>query len=80
MEISNSEWKYGLFSCCESYCNCCVAWWCPCWYAVLAAESINSDMKKWGYFTCVTCILFGNTLPFFVVRKKAREIKGINVI
>ena len=39
----------------------------------------NEDIKTWGYITFLSAILFGTTLPFFVVRTKVREMRSIEV-
>lgn len=76
---SNGEWKNGLFSCCESCSDCCLSWCCPCIYAVISADATGKDeLKTWGYITCLTTVLLGTTLPYFVVRSKVREMKGID--
>jgi len=72
--VNFSEFKYGLFDCCDSMEDCLLAYLCPSLYAYCAAKEADQG------FVCAFLHCFFYPFGMCFLRNTVRESRAISVI
>jgi len=67
------QWRHDTFDCMADMGNCLCGWCCGLCQVYSNAEKLGEN----GWICCLTALCITPLVPIFVLRKKTREIYGI---